>query len=241
MLTNFSRSLRNLLSLAVSLFVLAGLVGVASADIDDDIVWDREPMRHQQQRQAKPPTPPKPVRHETKFSRVPDSKLQIRAVEYDGSTNGTLKVQLKNTEKTALKFAATGLYFVPEGDPDQAPQRLGAVGPMQLASSAANKELQSIEVPAGQTVEVALDVFCIDSHRKSPSPVNVFNVGAKRIPKELAAKIESSADKAVSAERAKGARAPRPAAKSAIQSEVWKSRDAKWIELDGEGNQEATK
>ena len=230
---------RNLLSLVVSLFVLVGLAGVATADVDDDIVWEREPIR--QQRHQRQVTPPKPMRHDTKFSRVPDSKLQIRAVEYDGSTNGTLKVQLKNTEKSAQKFSATGLYFVPEGDPDKAPQRLGAVGPMQLASGSSSKELQSIEVPAGQTIEVALDVFCIDSHRSSPSPRNVFNVGNKRMPKELAAKIESTADRAVSAERAKGTHAPRPAAKSAIQSEVWRSRDAKWIELDGEGAQEAAK
>ena len=54
-------------------------------------------------------------------------------------------------------------------------------------------------------------------------------------------KIKANADRAVSAERAKGASAPRPAAKSAIQSEVWKSRDAKWVELDGEGAQEAAK
>jgi hypothetical protein len=240
MLTNFSR---NLLSLAVSLFVLVGVIGVAAADIDDDIVWDgeRAPIRHQQQRHTKPPTPPKPVRHDTKFSPVPDSKLQIRALEYDGSTNGVLKVQLKNTDKSAQKFSATGLYFVPEGDPDKAPQRLGAVGPMQLTSGSAKKELQAIEVPAGQTVEVALDVFCIDSHRSSPSPQNVFHVGNKRLPKELARKIETSADKAVSAERAKGSHAPRPAAKAVIQSEVWKSRDSAWIELDGEGEQEAAK
>lgn len=239
MLTNFSRSVRNLLSLVVSLFVLVGVIGVASAD--DDIVWDgeRAPIRHRPPQQKA--TPPKPVRHDTKFSRVPDSKLQIRAIEYDGSTNGVLKVQLKNSEKTSQKFAATGLYFVPEGDPDKAPQRLGAVGPMQLASGASAKELQSIDVPAGETIEVALDVFCIDSHRSSPSPRNVFNVGNKRMPKELASKIESSANQAVSAERAKGSHAPRPAAKSAIQSEVWKSRDARWIELDGEGSQEATK
>lgn len=237
MLMNFSRSLRNFLSLAVSLFVLVGVIGIAAADVDDDIVWDREQRRPVGER----PSKPKPVRHETKFARVPDSKLQIRAVEYDGSTNGTLKVQLKNTEKSAQKFSATGLYFVPEGDPDSAPQRLGAVGPMQLVASKDAKELQSIEVPAGQTLEVALDVFCIDSHRSSPSSQNVFNVGNKRMPKELASKIESSADLAVSAERKKGVAAPRPAAKSAIQSEVWKSRDAKWIELDGEGAQEATK
>ncbi len=238
MLTNFSRSLRNVLSLAVSLFVLVGVFGIAAAD--DDMVWDgeRAPVRH------RPPhkqAPQGPVRHDTKFSRVPDSKLQIRAVEYDGSTNGTLKVQLKNTDKTAQKFSATGLYFVPEGDPDSAPQRLGAVGPMQLTAANSTKELNAIEVPAGQTIEVALDVFCIDSHRSSPSPRNVFNVGNKRMPKELASKIESSADLAVSAERKKGVAAPRPAAKSAIQSEVWKARDAKWIDLDGEGAQEAAK
>ena len=32
-----------------------------------------------------------------------------------------------------------------------------------------------------------------------------------------------------------------PKAKSAVQSQVWKNRDKKWIELDGEGKQEATK
>ena len=29
-----------------------------------------------------------------------------------------------------------------------------------------------------------------------------------------------------------------PAAKSAVQSTVWKNRDAKWIAVDGEGKQE---
>jgi hypothetical protein len=237
-LTNFSRSLRNLVSIAVSLFVLLGTIGIATADVDD-MVWDgeRAPIRQRH----RPATPPKAVRHDTKFIRVPDSKLQIRAIEYDGSTNGVLKVQLKNSEKSAMKFSATGLYFVPEGDPATAPQRLGAVGPMQLAQGSTKKELTAIEVPAGQTIEVALDVFCIDSHRSSPSPQNVFSVGTKRMPKELAATIERSADLAVSAEREKGSSAPRPAAKSAIQSEVWKSRDAKWIQLDGEGRQEALK
>ena len=31
------------------------------------------------------------------------------------------------------------------------------------------------------------------------------------------------------------------AAKGAVQSQVWKNRDKKWIELDGEGKQEAAK
>jgi hypothetical protein len=223
-----SRSRCNLGTLAVSLLVLFGLIGTAIAE--------RAPERQVHKHQ-----PSGPVRHNTSFRKVPGSKLLIRAVEYDGSTNGTLKVQIKNTDKTAHAFSATGLYFVPDGDPDSAPQRLGAVGPLQLASGDAAKELSQVEIGAGATVEVALDVFCIDSHRSSPSPTNVFTVGVKRMPKELAAKIETSADVAVSRARADGESAPRPAAKATIQSEVWKSRDAKWVELDGEGAQEATK
>lgn len=180
-------------------------------------------------------------RHDTKFKPVPESKLQIRAVEYDGATNGTLKVQLKNPGKKAITFTATGLYFVPDGNPDTAPQRLGAVGPMQLATDKRGKEVATIEVAPGTTMEVALDVFCIDSHRSSPSPKNVFSVGAKRMPKELAQTIEKGADDAVAVERKKGTANARPAAKSAIQSEVWKSRDENWIRLDGEGKQEVSK
>jgi len=225
---------RNLATLALSFLVL--LLGTALAD--DEF----EPQPQMQRRpHMRPPTPTKPVRHDTKFAKVPGSKLQIRAIEYDGSTNGTLKVQIKNTDKTTQSFTASGLYFVPDGDPDSAPQRLGAVGPMQLAAGGAPKELTKLEVAAGATVEVALDVFCIDSHRSSPSPSNVFTVGAKRMPKELTQTIEKRADSVVTKAAADGESAPRPAAKQAIQSEVWRSRDAKWIQLDGEGAQEATK
>jgi len=226
---------RNLVTFALSLLVL--LAGTAVAD-----QWD-DPMP--QQRQHRIPhvkqAPSAPVRHDTKFARVPSSKLQIRAIEYDGSTNGTLKVQIKNTEKSAQSFSAAGLYFVPDGDPDKAPQRLGAVGPMQLVAGGGAKEMSKIEVAPGATVEVALEVFCIDSHRASPSTNNVFTVGQKRLPKDLTSTIEKRAEMAVKRASADGESAPRPAAKSAIQSEVWRSRDANWIPLEGEGVQEATK
>lgn len=217
----------NPLVAAVSLLVL--LVSIAAAE--------RAPRRQPLHQKGEAP---KVVRHETAFKRVPDSKLQIRAIEYNGSTNGTLTVQVKNTEKVPQKFIATGLYFVPEGDPDTAPQRLGAVGPMQIAASS-NKEVSELQIPPGETVEVQLDVFCIDSHRPSPSPQNRFNIGASKLPRELARTIEQRADKMVESEAAAGAVAPRPAAKAKIQGEVWRSRDAKWVELDGEGKQEAAK
>jgi hypothetical protein len=180
-----------------------------------------------------------PVRHDTKFHAVPDTKLQIRAVQYDGAVNGTLDVEIKNADKVAHSFVATGLYFVPEGDPDTAPQRLGAVGPMRIDGA---QERTQLDVPPGKTVTVALDVFCIDSHRGSPSPANAFDVGRTRMPAELSHTIESNAQIAVDAAAKKDPAAPpRPAATSAIQSEVWRARDAKWTKLDGEGKQEVGK
>jgi hypothetical protein len=180
------------------------------------------------------------VRHDTKFKAVPGAQLQIRATTYNGSTNGALTVEIKNATKTAQKFTAQGLYFVPQGDPDSAPQRLGAVGPMQIVAEN-DKEVTELTIAAGATVEVKLDVFCIDSHRSSPSPANVFDVGGTRMPKELAQKIEGNADRIVRSKAMKGDAKPRPASKSEIQSEVWKERDSKWIELQGEGKQEAKK
>jgi hypothetical protein len=218
---------------------LVALLSLLVLLISGTVFADRisEPERQRRVPRSRPE--PAVVRHETKFHEVPDAKLEMRAIQYDGSTNGRLHVQVRNPGKTAQKFSAKGLYFVPEGNADTAPQRLGAVGPMQIAND--GKEISELDVAPGATVEVVLDVFCIDSHRSSPSPQNTFNVGVKRMPKELAQTIEQRADKAVDAARADGNAAPRPAAKSSIQGEVWRSRDSKWIELDGEGKQEVGK
>ena len=125
--------LRNPTSVVVSLFVLlVAVLGSAFAE---------QPTR--QQRYKSPP-PTAPVKHDTKFKQVPGTQLEIRATTYDGSTNGTLTVEIKNRAKTAQKFSATGLYFVPEGDPDAAPQRLGAVGPMQITKAEAKEQTELV-------------------------------------------------------------------------------------------------
>ena len=177
-----------------------------------------------------------------RFHPVPAAKgrspLALKVVAYDGATNGELTVEVKNPSAKATRFAAEGLYFVPDGDPDSAPQRLGAVGPLRLASSDDGDARQaSLVIAAGATVQVKLDVFCIDSHRSSPSSDNSFTLGRKRLPKQLAQTIEVRAKGAADVVGGFAA----PAAKSAIQSEVWKARDQKWIAIDGEGDQEAGK
>jgi hypothetical protein len=218
--------MRNSFVLAVSIVVM--LVGTV---VGEPVARHRVPTTPVQSAQ--------PVQHDTKFHAVPDSKLEIRALVYDGSVNGKLTVEVRNRGKAAQRFSASGLYFVPEGDPDTAPQRLGAVGPLQIAGAA--KDDTEIEVASGSVVKLTLDVFCIDSQRPSPSPDNVFDVGTTRMPKDLARTIEHDADVEVAAKRSEGAAAPRAAAKSAIQGKVWESRNSKWVPLDGEGKQEAGK
>src|SRR5262249_37087456 len=92
-----------------------------------------------------------------KYHAVPGGNLQLRVVKYDGEVNGQLTVEVHNGSKRAASFTARGLYFMPDGDPDRAPQRLGAVGPMEIGETREDE----VRVPAGGTVEVTLDVFCV--------------------------------------------------------------------------------
>ena len=166
------------------------------------------------------------------------SPLLMRIVQYQGSTNGAITVEVKNPTGTPQEFSAKGIYFVPTGSANEAPQRLGAVGPFQLQSAnGTSRRMDRTTIAAGATERLTLDVYCIDSHRASPSSSTSFRVAKDRVPAPLVRAIDADANK--SAEGYGGVSAP--AAKSAVQSEVWKNRDKKWIELDGEGKQEAAK
>jgi len=166
------------------------------------------------------------------------SPLLMRIVQYEGSTNGAITVEVKNPTSQPQEFNAKGVYFVPTGNANEAPQRLGAVGPFQLQTSNGNSQrMTHTTIAAGSTARMTLDVYCIDSHRASPSSSTSFRVAKERAPKPLIESIE--ADAARSTADMGGVSAP--AAKSAVQSEVWKNRDKKWIKLDGEGAQEAHK
>lgn len=159
--------------------------------------------------------------------------LQIRVVRYDGSTNGKMVVDVRNAGKSRTRFVAEGIYFIPAGDPEKAPQRLGAAGPFTVVGQKAPASLQELALQPGETRQLQLDVFCIDSHRGSPSSSTSFSVAGKRMPKELRQAIASDAQKII--RRNKG---DVEKSKSEIQSTTWKARDSKWIELEGERKQE---
>ena len=98
--------------------------------------------------------------------------------------------------------------------------------------------MQSMSLAPGASARLQLDVYCIDSQRPAPTEETPFRLAKDRIPVALST--------AIATESATKASAPyggisAPPAKAAVQSEVWKNRDAKWIKLDGEGKQEAAK
>jgi hypothetical protein len=185
-----------------------------------------------------------PVAAQPKFAPIPPdqtggkaSGLELRIVKYDGSTNGVLEVEVKNTRAEPTDFSARGLYFVPTGNADEAPQRLGAVGPFNVETPGGWKRHDKLSLAPGETARLKLDVYCIDSHRASPSSSTSFRVAKDRVPAKVASEILDDATRA--AARHGGVSAP--AAKAEVQREVWKNRDKKWIKLDGEGRQELGK
>lgn len=163
--------------------------------------------------------------------------LVARVVKYDGSTNGQMVVEVMNPTETAQVFNPDGLFFVPRMNADAAPQRLGAVGGFDVTRDGQQKRDERLTLAPKASAVLRLDVYCIDSHRSSPTSDTPFRISARRMPKKLVQDI-STATKAV-ADPSGGYAAP--AAKSAVQSEVWKNRDKAWIQLDGEGKQEAAK
>lgn len=173
------------------------------------------------------------------LKRVPaiDGKTQpltMRVVAYDGSTNGRMVVEVVNSGKQTETFLADGIYFVPTGNPEMAPQRLGAAGPLIIIEDGVEKTyLEGIQIPPGSKQTVRLEVFCIDSHRSSPSSDTKFGFAAERLPKELRQKITHGAKQIIRENKGDVTQA-----KPAIQSHMWETRDADWIKLDGERKQE---
>src|ERR1044072_6780768 len=83
------------------------------------------------------------------------SPLVMRIVQYDGSTNGAITVEVKNPTGQPQEFSAKGIYFVPTGNANEAPQRLGAVGPFQLQSdNGRSQRMDHTTIAAGATARM---------------------------------------------------------------------------------------
>lgn len=169
-----------------------------------------------------------------RMGKADKSDLKIRVVQYTGSTNGGMIVEVRNDGDKPQTFKAEGLYFVPNGDPERAPQRLGAAGPFEQQVNNDWRNRENLSIAPNQKVKLKLQVFCIDSHRASPSSATGFKIAKKRLPKELRAEIEGGTRDILRKSKVRNAKR----AKSAVQSHVWNTRNKKWIKLQGERKDE---
>ena len=172
------------------------------------------------------------------FKRMPavggqGKTLRLKIVGYKG---GKMHVKVRNVGKRAATFKADGLYFVPAGNPERAPQRMGAAGPMEVSEAGVWKRKQAHRLGGKKTVSMRLDVFCLDSHRASPSDGQRFSVARKRLPKRLRRRIVKGSNRIYR----KARRYKRPS-RGAIQGYIWKTRNKRWIKLQGERKAEKSR
>ena len=170
----------------------------------------------------------------SEFAPVPAMKgqkttLKIRQVGFSGGASGQITVEVKNDGQQAQTFQARGLYFVPNGNAESAPQRVGAVGPFAVKEGQAWVRKEQLQIEPGKTVRLKLETFCLDSHRGSPGQGQGYGVAKQRLPEQLMKENESAAKDAL-----KASSGNINTAKGAIQSKVWENRNKKWIKLEGE-------
>lgn len=159
------------------------------------------------------------------------TRLEIRFVEYKG---GQVIADVRNRTRRPLVFDPQGLYFVPDGNPEKAPQRMGAAGTFEVLESEAWKVRDKMKVAAKKVMRVRLQVFCLDSHRASPSNGQGFSVARRRLPRGLQKRIVKGANSAL---MGRGAR-QLPSARNSAQAHIWKVRNSRWIRLEGERRNE---
>src|SRR6476469_2996170 len=104
------------------------------------------------------------------------SVLKMNVIGYQGGSNGELTVEVLNPTTSPSVFNAQGLYFIPEENANNAPQRLGAVGPIRVHQGDNWEAKETLSVPPSGSVRVKLDVYCIDSHRRAPQTGDKFHL-----------------------------------------------------------------
>lgn len=156
--------------------------------------------------------------------------LRLKVDRYDGSTNGGMVVTVHNPTRAPQTFVAQGLYFVPDMAPEKAPQRLGAAGPFSVHRDGAWVSDEALELAPGASAELRLEVFCIDSHRGSPSAETPFRLAKKRLPPGISGPIEAGTKAILQGHNAKTARD----AAGEVQEHVWATRNKAWIPVEGE-------
>ena len=154
--------------------------------------------------------------------------LELRVVSYGNGIHGEMEVELRNPGDAPAVFFASGLYFVPDDDGGEAPQRLGIVGGIRAGVEGAPR--RAVEVAAGATRKVRFDVYCVDRWRHGPGSATTYSLAPARMPTKLLAAIDASTAPLLTGHV--GAADDR--LQQQIQDLVWSMRRAVRVRLAGE-------
>lgn len=153
------------------------------------------------------------------FHPVPGAPgLELRVVAYGRGVHGEMTVELHNRGGAAATFVASGLYFLPDDDGGDAPQRLAMVGGIRAGSEDA--PVDSVAVAAGGTRKLRFDVFCIDENRHAPPLDQAFTLAAQRLPVRVNREIVARTKHVFSGVELR----PTAEQESMVQSLVWEAR-----------------
>lgn len=159
-------------------------------------------------------------------------RFELRVVQYDDGVHGEMTVEVHNLSATPAAFSARGLYFLPDNNPDSAPQRLAVVGGIRTGSEDAPRDL--IQLAAGASTRVRFDVYCIDEDRHAPETTTDFTMASARLPERLSAELESDTAAVVKTIKLKAD----DDQLRRIQPLVWSARRDVRVKLKGDGAQE---
>lgn len=154
--------------------------------------------------------------------------LELRVVAFGNGVHGEMEVEVRNPGTAPALFLASGLYFIPDDDGGEAPQRMGVIGAIRAGAEGAPR--RGVTVAAGATRRVRFDVYCIDRQRHAPGSSASYTLAPARMPPKLIAALDAR----TAAYLAGRIGTPDEATAQTIQDRVWSTRRAVRARLAGE-------
>lgn len=154
--------------------------------------------------------------------------LELRVVSFGNGIHGEMQVEVKNPGGAAVQFFASGLYFTPDPDGGEAPQRMGIIGGIRAGVEEAPRD--AVTIAAGATRRLRFDVYCIDRARHAPSSTTTYTLAASRMPVKLVRALDASTGPLLAGRILP----PDQALLEEIQGLVWNTRGRVRVRLSGE-------
>ncbi|HVV84257.1 MAG TPA: hypothetical protein VHE35_14390 [Kofleriaceae bacterium] len=154
--------------------------------------------------------------------------LELKVDSFGNGVHGEMQVEVHNPGSAPAIFYVSGLYFVPDPNEEEAPQRMGIIGGIRTGLEEAPRV--GVSVPAGATRKLRFDVYCVDRWRHAPSSLTTYSLAPTRMPAKLIAALDAETKPLVGGTFG----SPDEMLADRIQDLVWETRHRVHARLAGE-------